>query len=217
MFNKIFCIGFNKTGTSSMHQLFLDLGLRSYHGYYSHFPVMDPIFGQFQCFSDGDQHPFEQFDRAYPGSRFIVTTRPLDDWLVSRIRHIEERRRLGATGPMRMEYDADPEAAVRKWVHSRLAYHQRVVAYFAQRPGDLLVINICDGTDPVQGVQTITRFLGLNIAPGLALPSENVHESTFHRPDAPPAARSKNEVRAEVAKILSDIGLMPEQQSAIFP
>ncbi len=66
MFNKIFCIGFNKTGTSSMHQLFLDLGLRSYHGYYSHFPVMDPIFGQFQCFSDGDQHPFEQLDRAYP-------------------------------------------------------------------------------------------------------------------------------------------------------
>lgn len=112
MFNKVFCIGFNKTGTSSIHQLFLELGLRSYHGYYSHFPVGDPLFKQFQCFSDGDEHPFELLDRSYPGSRFIVTTRRLDDWLVSRIRHIEERRRLGATGPMRMEYDANPVVAV---------------------------------------------------------------------------------------------------------
>ena len=84
MFNKIFCIGFNKTGTSSMHQLFLDLGLRSYHGIYSHFPIEDPIFGRFECFSDGNEHPFEQLDQTYPGSRFIVTTRALDDWLVSR-------------------------------------------------------------------------------------------------------------------------------------
>ena len=217
MFNKIFCIGFNKTGTSSMHQLFLELGLRSYHGYYSHFPVMDPIYGQFQCFSDGDQHPFELLDRTYPGSRFIVTTRPLDDWLVSRIRHIEERRRIGATGPMRMEYDADPEAAVRKWVRCRLDYHQRVVTYFAQRPGDLLVINICDGADSVEAVQTITRFLGLKIAPGHALPHENAREPVSRVSDASPAVRSKTEVRAEVGKILSDIGLMPEQQAAIFP
>ncbi len=217
MFNKIFCIGFNKTGTSSMHQLFLDLGLRSYHGYYSHFPVMDPIFGQFQCFSDGDQHPFEQLDRTYPGSRFIVTTRPLDDWLVSRIRHIEERRRLGATGPMRMEYDTDPDAAVRKWVHSRLDYHQRVMTYFAKRSGDLLVINICNGADSTQSVQTITHFLGIKTTPGQALPHENAREPASLRPDANPAVRSKTEVRAEVGKILSDIGLMSEQQAAIFP
>jgi len=29
MFNKIFCIGFNKTGTSSLHKLFEELGLKS--------------------------------------------------------------------------------------------------------------------------------------------------------------------------------------------
>jgi hypothetical protein len=116
-----------------------------------------------------------------------------------------------------MEYDADPEAAVRKWVHSRLAYHQRVVTYFARRPFDFLIINICDGADSVQAVQTITRFLDLETTPGVALPRQNVHESTFHRPDVPPAARSKSEVRVEVERILSDIGLMPEQQSAMFP
>jgi Sulfotransferase domain len=30
-FNKVFCIGMNKTGTSSLHQAFLALGLNSIH------------------------------------------------------------------------------------------------------------------------------------------------------------------------------------------
>jgi hypothetical protein len=98
-FNKVFCIGCNKTGTSSMHRLFTELGLRSFHGYYSHIPVNDPLFREYQCFSDGDQHDFALLDRSFPGSKFIVTTRPLDDGLVSRIRHVEMRRSLGATGP----------------------------------------------------------------------------------------------------------------------
>lgn len=217
MFNKIFCIGFNKTGTSSMHQLFLELGLRSYHGYYSHFPVTDPLYAQFQCFSDGDQHPFELLDSTYPDSRFIVTTRRLDDWLVSRIRHIEERRRLGATGPMRMEYDANPEAALHRWAQCRRAYHQRVMSYFARRPDDLLVINICDGADSAQAVQTIAGFLGLTVTAGHVLPHENAREPAARQSDAGPTARSKSEVRAEVHRILGGLGLRPEQQAAIFP
>ena len=111
MFNKVFCIGFNKTGTSSMDRLFTELGLKSFHGYYSHIPVTDPLYRDYQCFSDGDQHDFALLDRTFPGSRFIVTTRPLDDWLVSRIRHVEQRRRLGATGPMR----AGVREPTRRW------------------------------------------------------------------------------------------------------
>lgn len=217
MFNKVFCIGFNKTGTSSIHQLFLELGLRSYHGYYSHFPVLDPIFQHFQCFSDGNEHPFELFDHSYPGSRFIVTTRRLDDWLVSRIQHIEERRRLGATGPMRMEYDADPVAAVRRWALCRLEYHQRVQAYFSKRPGDLLVINICDGSDPLQAVQTIAGFLGLKADPEHSLPHENAREPVSPTATTPMATRSKTEVRTEVHALLDQLGLTPGFRTAIFP
>jgi hypothetical protein len=217
MFNKVFCIGFNKTGTSSIHQLFLELGLRSYHGYYSHFPVGDPLFNQFQCFSDGNEHPFELLDRSYPGSRFIVTTRRLDDWLVSRIRHIEERRRLGATGPMRMEYDADPVAAVRRWARCRVEYHQRVMSYFSTRPGDLLIIDICDGADPVQATQTIADFLGLEVAHEHSLPHENAREPVSPAGAMRTVARSKTEVRAEVHAILDELGLTPELWSAVFP
>jgi hypothetical protein len=213
MFNKVFCIGFNKTGTSSMHRLFTELGLASFHGYYSHIPVSDPLYRQFQCFSDGDQHDFALLDRTFPGSRFIVTTRPLDAWLVSRIRHVEQRRRVGATGPMREEYEADPALAVRRWVGSRLAYHQRVADYFAGRPDSLLVIDICTTRDPAQACATITRFLGLSAPEGLQLPHENAL-----LPDAPATGvRPKAEVRAEVSAALAAMGLSPDQHAAAFP
>jgi len=213
MFNKVFCIGFNKTGTSSMHRLFTELGLRSWHGYYSHIPVTDPLYRDFQCFSDGDQHDFALLDQTFPGSRFIVTTRRLDDWLVSRIRHVEMRRRLGATGPMREEYERDPLLAIRRWVECRLAYHQRVAAYFAGRDGDLLVMDICTDPDPAAAIAAITAFLGLPAREGLALPHENAQRSD----GGAAAVRSKSEVAAQVSAALRELGLVPEQQAGVFP
>lgn len=215
MINKVFCIGFNKTGTSSMHQLFLDLGLRSYHGYYSHFPVTDPIFGAFQCFSDGDQHPFELLDSTFPASRFILTTRRLDDWLVSRIRHIEYRRSIGATGPMRQEYEAAPQAALREWIRRRLDYHRRVASYFSGRDGDLLVIDICGGADGPSSAQAIARFLGIQAGPDIDLPHENARDDETESAGA--ARRPKDEVRAEVRMALDDFGLEPDKHASVFP
>ena len=217
MFNKVFCIGFNKTGTSSMHQLFLELGLASYHGYYSHFPLHDPIFGQFQCFSDGDQHDFAGLDRAYPGSRFIVTTRRLDDWLVSRVRHVEARRRIGATGPMRQEYEADPPAAVRRWIRQRLAYHASVVAHFAGRDDALLVVDICRPADPAATRGAITAFLGLPVEPGRGLPHENARDADPPAAPGAPPVRSRAEVLAEVQAALAAEALPPAQWGSVFP
>lgn len=215
MFNKVFCVGFNKTGTSTLHQLFLDLGLTSWHGYYSHIPVGDPLFAAYQCFSDGNEHDFELLDQTFPGSRFIATSRRLDDWLVSRIRHVEQRRLIGATGPMRQEYEADPVAAVGRWVSTRRDYHQRLAAYFAARPGDLLAIDLCRGTDPDGVLAATTRFLDITPPPGLRLPHENAGRS----PEAAVAGvlRTKAEVRAEVLTRLGELGLSEAEQRSVFP
>ncbi len=215
MFNKVFCIGFNKTGTSSMHQLFVEFGLRSWHGYYSHVPVTDPLFAQFQCFSDGDQHDFARLDRTYPGSRFILTTRRLDDWLTSRIRHIEQRRSIGATGPMREAYEANPGQAVQQWIRQRLDYHQRVAQYFAERPGDLLIINVCDSPDSAQAVATIAGFLGLRAPSGMRLPHENARSQDRVTPDR--AVRSKSAVRQDLSAVFRDMQLSEELQESVFP
>lgn len=215
MFNKVFCIGFNKTGTSSMHQLFLDLGLTSWHGYYSHLPVTDPIFQQYQCFSDGDLHDFELLDKTYPRSKFIVTTRPFEDWLVSRIRHIEQRRSIGATGPMREEYEASPELTVRTWIARRLHYHQHVQNYFRGREDDFLIVNICNAADAPVSLQRIGAFLGIPIPAGMTVPHENARAD--HMPPDPGTVRDKPLVYEEVRAAFQALGLDEQVWKSVFP
>ena len=64
---KIFVIGFNKTGTTSLHQLFTNIGLRSVHGVGNY--VMSEI-NNYDCFTDGDHFDFEEYYREYPNSLF---------------------------------------------------------------------------------------------------------------------------------------------------
>jgi hypothetical protein len=214
-FNKVFCIGFNKTGTSSIHQLFVNLGLTSWHGYYSHVPVTDPVFQLHQCFSDGDLHNFPLLDQTFPGSRFIVTTRPFDDWLVSRIRYIEYRRSIGATGPMRQEYEANPVQAVQMWIARRLQYHQHVQRYFRERGGDLLVVDICNAVDAPVSLQKIGAFLGVPIPPGMEVPHENAQAD--HRKPDPGAIRERRLVYEEVWAAFQALGLGQDTRRSVFP
>ncbi|GMW08054.1 MAG: hypothetical protein QY320_10575 [Gammaproteobacteria bacterium] len=215
MFNKIFCIGFNKTGTSSMHRLFGELGLQAWHGFYSHLPVSDPLFSRFRCFSDGDQHDFAALDSAFPGSKFIVTTRPLEDWLISRIRHVEYRRSIGSTGPMREEYEADPERAVAQWIERRLRYHRQVQQYFLDREHDLLLVDICARPAAAASLARIMSFLGIETPPGLLLPHENSHAGR-HTPDSIPV-RDNGKIRQEILRALQATGLGAECLRSVFP
>lgn len=89
--------------------------------------------------------------------------------------------------------------------------------YFGKRPGDLLIIDICDGADPVQTAQTIAGFLGLKATHLHSLPHENAREPVSPTGTTRTAARSKTEVRAEVHAILDELELTPELRSAVFP
>ena len=130
----------------------------------------------------------------------------------SRIRHVEMRRSLGATGPMREEYEADPRRALRTWVQRRLDYHQRAASYFAARPEVLLVIDICTNPDTERACASITGFLGISPRAGLSLPHENAQR-------APAAAgiRSKPAARVEVEEALREMGLPASRFGDVFP
>ena len=80
-------------------------------------------------------------DVQYPGSKFILTLRDIDDWLDSRRRHVERNQRNKESG----SYDGhfltvDPET----WVLEYRRHEAVVRAYFAQRPGDLLAFRPAD-------------------------------------------------------------------------
>ncbi|HKJ76035.1 MAG TPA: sulfotransferase [Gammaproteobacteria bacterium] len=221
---KVFCIGFNKTGTTSMHGLFRGMGLRSYHGQYSILANAGdfnaPLFAQYDCFSDGEAHDFAALDRAFPGSKFILLTRSLEGWLLSRMKHIYIRRSKGKDGPMRREFESDPERALQDWVRRRLEYHERVREYFTGRPDDFREVNICDRPDQERLAEELRAFLGIDSGGASRLPRNNVSRN---RPPRTPrtllrllAGRKvrpdfrSDELKARVRQALQEVGI-PEE------
>ena len=127
---KIFCIGFNKTGTSSLHAFFKACHLESAHNdlwpRYSHIETGKSYFKK-QCFSDGEQSDFAMLDQWFPRSLFILNDRNEQAWLHSRIKHVLRFNeanidlrtvlRSDRYGGMAKDFLADEESAVRKVDH----------------------------------------------------------------------------------------------------
>jgi hypothetical protein len=105
---RVFCIGLNKTATSSFHAAMEVLGLKSVHGGGPDWggdeinqavrealndgrPLLSGLDPSIDAFSDVGllATHFDLLDEQYPGSRFVLTVRPLDDWIDSRRRHVE--------------------------------------------------------------------------------------------------------------------------------
>lgn len=137
---KVFAVGFNKSGTSSLHALFESLGLRSYHGVKWRDCDDMKLFHSYTCFSDGPPKNLEKLDRIFPKSKFILQTRELDKWVYSRLAHIERAKKTVNGYKVYPIWD-NTEYSIKAWIKERQAYHLYVLSYFAERPSDLLVIN----------------------------------------------------------------------------
>jgi len=161
---KVFGIGLNKTGTISLHEALETLGLRSLHWGGPEVrltierardegrPLVDDLDG-YDAFSDilVLSENFALLDAQYPGSRFVLTTRPVEEWVESRRRHVERNRRRRDAG----EYDGtfleiEPDA----WRAEFAAHHEAVHRYFDGRD-DLLVLRITEG----EGYERLCPFL----------------------------------------------------------
>ncbi len=170
---KVLGIGLSRTGTMSLAKALGQLGYRaanfvdhrdSRRGESSWFAgdfETDSLAG-FDAAVDLPLPTFyQQLDARYPGSRFILTVRDPETWLMSVRRH-------WASTPI----TDDAQGTYRRWVRlamygtfgfsaarMRSVYedHRRsVLHYFAGRPRDLLVLDICGG----QGWDRLCPFLG---------------------------------------------------------
>ena len=139
MNGKIFAIGFNKTGTTSLHTLFKLLGYSSYHG--TKWRGCDDLelLRSYNCFSDGIPKDLPKLDRLFPGSKFILQVRDLESWIYSRLAHIERRKKQG-TCPVSPIWDTT-EDAIKYWIKERNNYHLFVLSYFSKRRSDIIIIN----------------------------------------------------------------------------
>lgn len=176
---RIFGIGLNKTGTTSLHEVLTTLGFESLHwgGPEAHDKVMQAVREEvplvshldprFDAFSDIGvlSRRFALCDRQYPGSKFILTIRDRDAWLDSRRRHVERNVELAARGEYTgtwLEVDMD------KWRAEWDAHHERADRYFRGREDDILEVDMTRGP----GWAPFCRLLGTP-EPDVAFPWKN--------------------------------------------
>lgn len=177
MTQKVFCIGFHKTGTKSLAAALRTLGYRvtGPNG------VRDPeiatnvydmaakLVTQYDAFQDNPWPIiYREMDERHPGSKFILVLRDTQAWIDSQVKHF-----------------GTEETPMRKWIYgvgcpkgneevylARYARHNREVQeYFASRPDDLLVMKLESGA----AWEPICRFLGKKV-PDLPYPRENTSQ-----------------------------------------
>lgn len=178
----IFNIGLNRAGTTSLAEALNILGYRTLHHKYQGVRLHDIIMknikqnlrlfsgldDEYEAFSDfAGQHFFTLLDQQYPGSRFILTIRDLDDWLDSRVRKVQKNN---ASPKYRYFFrKIDREG----WAREREEYLDLVTAYFLDRKDDFLILNIPQG----DGWEQLCPFLGCAI-PDTPFPYLNRSENS---------------------------------------
>lgn len=183
---KVFGLGLSKTGTSSLTEALKILGIPTLH--YPNDPrtveqlkrgdYRLAILDRFQGLTDTPVAPFyAQLDKAWPGSKFILTVREKSSWLRSAESHW---RILKATGRManneRFQAFADFVSAcvygciyfnAERFSFAYDLHVRNVREYFADRPDDFLMLDICGGGDLWP---QLSEFVGRPVPPGAAFP-----------------------------------------------
>ncbi|KUF08984.1 sulfotransferase [Pseudoponticoccus marisrubri] len=199
---KVFAIGFNKTGTTSLSTVFQKLGFTPMDGPHWRKTSEWWIHYQFQAFSDGPPEDFRHLDRSFPRSKFILNVRNLDEWIDSRIEHVRVRMKEPKYRAQMSGGKLPGRKSIRNWVKRRQEHHADVLDYFAERPDDLLVLNyITESNAP----ERVARFLGKPTA-GLSKP--------YVRSTA--VTREHNTLKNEalIRETLEEIGIPREHHGA---
>ncbi|MEO1132059.1 MAG: sulfotransferase [Cyanobacteria bacterium J06639_1] len=198
---KIVGIGLNKTGTSTLGVCFKHWGLEHVSVHHDAFKAWQAerfddvvnIARQYDSFEDWPWPlVYQQLDRAYPGSKFVLTKRKdPQTWYKSLCKHAQ---RTGPTELREVIYGfAMPQQHQAEHIEFYNAHLQSVRDYFRDRPQDLLEICWEEG----DGWPELADFLGLE-DPGIPLPHANPCPAgvQVRRKQPSPFKRIRRNVRA---------------------
>ncbi len=160
-FNKIFCIGFHKTGTSSLRDAFKILGLKAAHwGPHQKYGLLNSLqqrkhnkeFDDFDVFMDVPIPSFyEYLDQKFPNSLFILSIRDNDGWSKSVEKHIGRRMRDAKflAPEERLQYNHyQGRLPLSKCINKYNKHVTKVKDYFEGRT-DLLTFDVRQGWVPL--------------------------------------------------------------------
>jgi len=162
---KVFCVGYHRTGTTTISYCLSILGYRSVHWFRN---GIEPSVGwiemirksRFDAFSDApffEKDFFIKIDESFHGSKFILTVRDTPSWKRSLFDFFK-----GTEWEVKDEYELKNRADAYE------EHNKSVIMYFRDRPEDLLVMNIFKGDE----WQKLCGFLK-KPTPGKTLPHKN--------------------------------------------
>lgn len=165
---KIFCIGFHKTGTTSLYSALTMLGYKVCGTIAEDWNAGKLLQnGARHCiramadFDAAEDMPwplfFRELDEAFPGSKFILTIREPESWYQSLDRHFgHQTTEMNAFvyGPERARARDNKD----HWITTYQAHNAAVRAYFKERPDDLLEMALASG----DGFERLCPFLGID-------------------------------------------------------
>lgn len=161
--SKIFGIGISKTGLTSTRQALTRLGFKGYQH-----PSPALIKALKNEYDFGIDNPFmfrfDEFDRQFPGSKFIVTYRNDEEaWLKSVYNtHEKLKYRQPPLPQYGLDYRMDMHGRLDYEVENKLAvkkhHYERISEHFKGREQDVLYLNVTDGND---GYKELCEFLNV--------------------------------------------------------
>lgn len=174
---KVFVIGFQKTGTTTLTMALRALGFTVAHPSQTvnlalkgkDLPkdeadrtVRDIVF-DFADKTDAAQDSpvfllFRELDERFPGSKFVYTAREPDKWIGSAVNHFGERPNAMHAWMYGVPFPKGHEDA---WLARFTAHREEVREYFADRPDDLLTMDLARG----DGWHKLVTFLGPELMP----------------------------------------------------
>lgn len=152
---KVFGVGMQRTGTTSLGRALTLLGYKTIHFPSWLWEMEDPsLLDQYEAFTDNPiPLLYKDLDERHPGSKFILTVRNEEKWLASCQWMFETKREdWGFDRSTRIQgmhhalygtnhFDRDAfSAAYRR-------HNADVIAYFADRHDDLLVLDVDAGLE----------------------------------------------------------------------
>lgn len=147
---KIFGIGLSRTGTTTLNYVLNQWGFNTIH-----YPTEAQLW---DSKNDGATDipvipVYKKLDNRFPGSKFIYTTRDLENWLTSIVPYFERKRKWNMSKP------GSSQRKIREQVYGTAfpnkdqakkawrKHHDDVMEYFEGR-SDLLILNIIGNDSP---------------------------------------------------------------------
>lgn len=178
---RVFCIGWSKTGTTSITEALRILGLFSWHfapwvigfkHWFSEPSLPQSNFSSIYEYGAVSDLPicalFRELDREFPGSLFILTTRSLDEWIPSAISDIAKGVALTGSVSTLDQWAYGTNDISREVLMNRYIQHnEQAREYFSGRK-DFLAIDLSRGNP----WKELCGFLQLPI-PSVEFPHKN--------------------------------------------